>query len=398
MTLPGLVQHMTARLPTRRWLASFALAAVLSCVGAVPSLAQDYQGTTDSWGPLTASVSGGVLSAFQTKTGRVQSCAGKPDSGSAYDPQDITYAGEPVAVIGGKFHLEGTTHDDWGDPFHWTIDGLISFDGRELTGTATTAGDTVFEKACTGSWQFDAILAPRSSDLPVQRKFQPAANNRSFNPSVTFDYRHGVITHLTAGTEAQCAGGTVFDAQLNTTAYGLDPVRVDRAGRFRVATAVLDGYGVVQHIVLSGRVKGRTATGTVTAYRYSNLNGSALKCTQDSTWRSTTTAASVASGPAAYFDVEPLRYGRPGAWLYYLNVKLTGCAHANKARVAVAGGAAKTTGCRGHARLGPLTPKRTYRVSVTALKTRRGRVIRHAPAVAASVYLPGDDGDWIRVP
>ena len=51
-----------------------------------------------------------------------------------------------------------------------------------------------------------------------------------------------------------------------------------------------------------------------------------------------TISATLTGGPAAYFDLQPWRYGSPGAWTYYLVVKLTGCAHANQARVAVSGG------------------------------------------------------------
>src|SRR5947208_1897867 len=81
----------------------------------------------------------------------------------------------------GNFHLEGTTTDGWGDTFHWAADGLVSLDGREITGTVTTSGDTVFEKGCTGTWAFDAIVAAHQSALPVRRTFMPASNNRSFN-------------------------------------------------------------------------------------------------------------------------------------------------------------------------------------------------------------------------
>jgi hypothetical protein len=300
-------------------------------------------------------------------------------------------------VIGGRFHLEGTTRDDWGDPFNWTVDGSISLDGRELSGTATTSGDTVFDKGCAGTWRFDAIVPPHRAELPVRRTFTAADNNRLSNPQVTFDYAHGVIRHLTTYTQVECPDQSAFDAEVNTTAYDIDPVRVDKAGRFRAAGAVLDGYGVVNHFVLSGRIKGQVATGTVTADRYDSLSNQDVKCTGDSVWRSTSTASTATHAPAAFFDVDPMRYGHPGVWSYYLVVKVTACARANRARVALAGGAAKTTSCHGKVRLGPLTPRRAYRIKVTALKTRHGRVLRRAAAVPAEVYLPGEDGDWIRL-
>jgi hypothetical protein len=235
-------------------------------------------------------------------------------------------------------------------------------------------------------------------DLPVRRTFESVPNiNRAFNPQVTFDYSRGVIKHLTAGVGVECPDGGTYDAQLNTTAYDMDPVRVDKTGRFRIAGAVLDTYGTVNHFVLVGRIRGHRASGTMSSYRYTEMKGSLEKCARSTVWRSTTTQSTAANGPAAYFEVLPFRYGEAGAWSYYLIVKLTGCAHANRVRVSVAGGAVKTTGCHGQAKLGPLAPKRTYRVRVTALRTRGGRVVRREAAVPATVYLPGEDGDWIRL-
>jgi hypothetical protein len=40
---------------------------------------------------------------------------------------------------------------------------------------------------------------------------------------------------------------------------------------------------------------------------------------------------------------------------------------------------------------------RRYRVRVTALKIRGGKVVRRAGALPTEVYLPGEDGDWIRI-
>jgi hypothetical protein len=383
-------------MPTRRLFAALFLAVAMLGAIAAPTYATDYEGSTASWGKLTATVSDGTLTAFRTKTGRLQTCSGQPDDGSPYDPQDLQYAGEPVAVVGGKFHLEGTTKDDWGDPFHWAADGSVSLDGREISGTVTTTGDTVFAKGCVGTWNFDAIIPAHQVDLPVTRTFASVDNNRTFNPGVAFSYRRGVITHLTALSSVECPGGSVIDADINTTAYDLDPIRVDKAGRFSITGAVIDGYGVVNHYVLHGRIKGHVATGTLSAFRYDQLSDSNTKCTRDVPWKSTTRSSTAIRGPSVYFDVDAYRYGAPGAWSYYLQVAVTGCLHANRARVAVAGGPSKTVGCHHSVRLGPLTPKRTYRVKVTALRTGRGRVVRHAPAVSVSVYLPGEDGIWVR--
>src|SRR5258708_1502575 len=82
------------------------------------------------------------------------------------------------------------------------------------------------------------------------------------------------------------------------------------------------------------------------------------------------------------------RYGRPGAWDYYLIAKLSGCANGNGAPVRIVGGASKTVGCRGQAKLEPLTPKRTHRVVVSALLTRRRGPVKSGTAPRLTVHLP----------
>jgi hypothetical protein len=71
------------------------------------------------------------------------------------------------------------------------------------------------------------------------------------------------------------------------------------------------------------------------------------------------------------------------------------CSEANYAHVGIAGGPSQTIGCGGQVKLGPLTPRRNYEVTATAMFIRHGTVIHRGTAPALSVYLPGDDGNWI---
>jgi hypothetical protein len=59
------------------------------------------------------------------------------------------------------------------------------------------------------------------------------------------------------------------------------------------------------------------------------------------------------------------------------------------------GGPSQTIPCNGQVREGPLTPQRTYAVVVTVLLIRHGRTSHTASAPPLSVYLPGEDGNWI---
>ena len=369
----------------RRAVRTLVLALFVCVPAASPAAAQEFKGSTAYWADLTATVQDGRIVAFKTRTGRLQSCQGH----SGGDPQDIQITG-PVAIVDGKFHLEGVTKDGWGDPFTWSADGTVSLDGRDLTGTLRTSGVTTFGDRCEGEWPFEAIIAPSQARPPLKPTFRGTL--------VSFNYKAGVITNLTAQVGTTCPGGSVLGARLLTSASGIDPIRVDKGGRFRVAGGVIDDYGVVTRYVLTGRVTGRRAVGTVESYRYSDTNGKIDKCTRNDLWRAAMeTAPKVNRAPQAFYLVAPFRWGSPGAFSYYLIVKMSGCARANRVRVSIAGGPTSTTGCRGQVRLGPLTPKRRYRVRVTALKTRGARVLRRSPTVTSEVYLPGDDGNWIEI-
>lgn len=382
-------------MPSLRLLAPALVSLALTGATAAPASASDFKGQAAGWGAVTATISDGTLTAFRMHTGRFASCDGQPDPGSAADPQQLDYAGAPVQLTGGAFHLEGTSVDDWGDQFHWTVDGTLSLDGREITGTGSASGDTVFEKGCVGTWSFDAIVPSSGPRSPVRRTFAAVAGRGGYDPGVSFDYRDGVITHLTAGVGVECADTSVYGANMDSGADGLDPIHVDRGGHFRVQGTVLDEYGAVNHYVIAGRIRGKQASGTVHATRDAP-NGGAGRCTRDVTWRASAQRPP-APGPSAYFGVIPFRFGAPGAWSYYLVVKLNGCARAGKVQASVAGGPALTAGCHGQVRLGPLTPRRTYVTKVVPLALRGGRVTHRGRAVSTRVYLPGDDGNWIKI-
>ena len=99
---------------------------------------------------------------------------------------------------------------------------------------------------------------------------------------------------MTAYASTTCPEGSQVGAQLNTTAHRLDPVRV-RNGRFRIETDVLDDYGVVTHVVLTGRIKGAVASGRIDSRRRHAVDGRFDLWELHSVWISSASAA-VADG------------------------------------------------------------------------------------------------------
>lgn len=373
---------------TRRLAAIAGLSLALLVALCSPSFGAVYSGKTADFGALSATIANGTLTSFKTQTGRLHSCAGKPDNGSSWDPQDLVYSGPPVALNGGKVHLAGLSKDDYGDPFVWSVDGALSLDGTELTGTASVSGNTKFEKGCVGTWTFDAIIPPAK---PQVRR------HHTFTGTFSFDLDHGSVTHLTANVGVTCPDTSVLGAMVDTAAYGQDPIRLSKSGGFKLSGAVLDDYGVINHFKLKGHVHGHKATMSYRSTRTSTTNGKTSTCSGHGTEEATSESPTLSAAPSAFFNILPYREGRPGAWTYYLIAKLTGCANAQQVEVKVAGGPTKKTTCKGQTRLGPLAPQHTYTVRVTALRVKHGRVVGRTAAVPATVYLPGEDGDWIRL-
>jgi hypothetical protein len=380
---------LPARPAPRRLTAAAAVAMLIAVAFCTRANAQPYQGATAGWAGLSLAVGGGQLTAFTTSTGRVP-CTGT-GTGQDVDPVKVAMpVGGAVAVEAGRFHLAGQSTTDHGAAAEWTVDGAMSLDQREVTGTLTIDTTNVSGAACHGTFDLDAIVAPRATTTPRNATFTPAApTTAGYNPLVSFDYKNGAVTHLSAGLSVLCADTSVLGARLDTTAYRMDPIRPSRDGRFRIQGGVLDDYKVVNHFVITGRIVGRTATGTIDASRELDVNGVVSKCTRHIRWRATAVRPAAAAAPPVFFNVVPFRFGAPSAWRYYLIVKVTACSHARRARVSVVGGPSQTVACGKSARLGPLAPQRTYRVRVSA---RGGR---SAPVVP--VYLPGEDGDWVRL-
>ena len=369
-------------------------AVFIALATAAPALATSYQGDVDYWGRFTVTISDNKVVALQGKSGSIP-CG----DGTSINPVTFTLAA-PVPVTDGKFHVAGTTLDDYRHTITWSLDASVSIT-RTILGTVSLSGpDPTLRKVCSRTFRVAAIIPPRPLAPPVRTKFVDATPPKAGTaPQVSFDFRKGVVTHLSANAGTMC-GETSMGARLYTTAYGLDPVQVN-GGRFRIEADVLDDYSVVTHVVVRGRIAGRIATGTIDSSRYWDVNGTLVHCTQHLRWtaRSQGAPPSVGNAGGAYYEVAPYRYGRPGAWSYYLAVKPFTCLNRVTAvRFHVVGGPTRTVRCNTARKLGPLRPKQRYHLTATALRTRSGHVVRRTQLGDSVVYLPGDDAAWTPVP
>jgi hypothetical protein len=372
---------------------ALAVAVVIGVFGAGPAFATDYQGDVDSWAKFSVTIDNHEVTALGGTSGGVP-CG----DGVQIDPVAFALA-SPVPVTNGKFQAAGTAKDDYNDTVQWSLSASVSVT-RTISGTVTITGPEPATHAttCSKTFPVTAIIPPRNLAPKLTTNFvdatSPTANPVA--PAVYFDYRHGVITHLSANAGTDC-NQTEFPARLYTTAYRLDPVQVN-GGRFKVVADVLDDYSVVTHVIVTGRIKGKVARGTISSSRHWDVNGTVEHCTRHLRWVARSTHASPSIG-GAFYDVQPYRYGKPGAWHYYFAVRPYNCVnHVTAVRFAVGGGPSRTVACNALRKVGPLTPMRDYHITVTAIRTRRGKVIGKERLGTSLVYLPGDDAAWTPAP
>jgi hypothetical protein len=366
---------------------------VLGVFAVGPAAATGYQGDVDYWSKFSVTINNNTVTGLQGTSGGVP-CG----DGVQIDPVTFKLAA-PVPVTNGKFQAAGETTDDYNDTVQWSLSASVSVT-RTISGSVTVTGPEPATHATTCSRTFPvaAIIPPRNLSPKLTTNFvdatSPTANPVA--PAVYFDYRHGVITHLSANAGTECSQSE-FPARLYTPAYRLDPIQVND-GRFKVVADVLDDYGVVTHVIVSGRIKGKVARGTISSSRYWDVNGTREHCTRHLNWVARSSHAVTATG-GAFYDVQPYRHLESGGWRYYFAVEPHNCINRVFAvRFTIVGGPSRTVACNSIRKVGPLRPKRNYRIIVTGLRVGRNKVISKVPLGTLSAYLPGDDADWTPAP
>ena len=291
--------------PRRVWRLA-TLVGAFAVAFAMPSLAHatQFKGAVDYWGPITFTINGNTVTAIKGEGGGL-TCA----SGTSVDPVQIKLA-SPVSIVQGHFQAEGVGKTGWGTPNSWSLTATISI-RRVISGTVTTTAQTPTSEICKRSYQMSAVVAPRTAHSPPTTMYTPHQPSAA---QVRFDYRGGVVTHLVVVAPVICPDSTDYTAELDSVTYNLDPIQVNR-GRFRVTTDVLDGYGVVMHISMTGTINGRRAAGAISANRGQDIRGHVQNCAMHGSWSSElvpTAPAPTTTSSGAFYTVTPYRYGLPG--------------------------------------------------------------------------------------
>lgn len=268
----------------------FSAAAVTALAASAPAGAVVYSGRADgpAGGPAHVTITAGGLSGLRIETGRFQSCDGLGDQGPSNDPITISFNPyRPLTLSTARsFEVDGFATDDWGNPsMHWTITGSLSADGREVRGTITASGDTIYDSACVGAWPFDTVIvAPRPDAALSRPTFVPAGSAQ--RDRVAFTVAHGQLRELTGVAQASCPGAGRQRADIDTSADGHSPAAITR-GRFTASGVAAGADGQVVHYRVDGHVQGQRARGTIHAWwDYARATGQIAICQQLTRWSS----------------------------------------------------------------------------------------------------------------
>jgi hypothetical protein len=366
---------------------------------AVSASATDYKGDVDHLSILTLTIANGNVTALKGRA------TAQCQSGSA-EAVDITL-GAPVAIAGGRFHAEGQTGSS-GSTWSLTLDATVSPDTRKVSGTIAVTG-TNTAGPCSGTSTVSAIAMPASVSLPAKTTFVRGKPTGSTDPSVRFDYTGGRVFHLSARADTKCPSGASLGTTFSTTAYGLDPIRVN--GRaFRTETDVLNEYDIITHVVLVGSINGRKASGRIESEADSKTFG---HCVGHFDWTAYRPVKSPYAGASAATWIDVFRVRQRGHWTYYLQLGVSHCVGGMTAvRFKVLHVESKRVACARRrifvrtARL-MVKPKRRYTVVETGLIARNGRVVATKSYGTRRIYVPvrgepcytiGDDGNLTPCP
>jgi hypothetical protein len=170
-------------------------------------------------------------------------------------------AGTGVRLVGGRIRLRGQAPSAYypGGGAGYAVTGKIASDDHAVTGTIRLAnGWDPFVSGCSASYRFVAIPTPRPASgwgVPDGRDFT--------SPSVSFDYRSRTVRRLVVRASFDCGEGP--DPSVDSADLSADPsvIRTTSAGRWSLDRYVLDGYGKIVRLEMTGRIDGARAGGRI---------------------------------------------------------------------------------------------------------------------------------------
>jgi hypothetical protein len=282
-------------LSVRAGLGTLALLGAAPASAAAVPYAVQVAGTsaTAYWHPMLT-LDGQTVTGFSMQAVPQQCTTTTPSQISNDESFDITLpAATPIS--GGQFTFQDQAPSSYGQHINGqdyvgsvTVTGVVTttLGGQtSITGSVALAGasDPV-NSGCSGSWTFTAIpkVTQPPWGVPTKRNF--VGYSASAHQGLSVDYRSGVISDLVIEDNFTCAGQE-DGAEIHAGDYGFADIHTSAGGSFRMRTLVLDEYGYIVGIDLTGRVNGQRASGRILISEpgtdYFQLGQAGKRCTGD---------------------------------------------------------------------------------------------------------------------
>jgi hypothetical protein len=367
-------------------------------------------GATAYWKP-TLTLGGQTVTGFSMQVVPQQCATTTPSRISNDESFDITLpAATPISQ--GRFTFQDQAPSSYGQHINGqdyvgtaTVTGVVTttLGGQtSITGTVTLEGASdPFNSGCSGSWTFTAIpkVTQPPWGVPTKRSF--VAYSATAHQGLSFNYRSGVVRDLVIEDNFTCAGQE--DAvEIDAADYGFADIHTSASGSFQMKTFVLDEYGYIVRIDLTGRVKGHHASGRILmsepASGYFQLGQAGKTCTGDAPWNATYPSALV-HAPEAFFQWIAIRVPAGAAYHYYFAVAGLRCTNGATEVALTVAGRTRIVACSQSIAWAsrPLTPGVSYNASAQAIAASRGRVRARGVSVSEELLMPSADSAWIPI-
>jgi hypothetical protein len=213
---------------------------------------------------------------------------------------------------------------------------------------------------------------------------------------VSFDYSNGVVTDLRVETNFVC-GNSTDEAEVLASDYGAQSIHANRAGRWQMSSDVLDEYGRIVKLDMTGRVSSRTASGRMQISEPNGLNGfDGAACHAHHPWTAARPTPPAPPGPQAFFSWDAIRASFGASYRYYFAISGLSCSHgATDVQISI-DGRQTTVSCHNSEAWasGPLAPGRQYRATATAIRVIGGRTVNKGAPVTETLTMPGTGDHW----
>ncbi|MGO9954926.1 MAG: hypothetical protein ACLP50_02945 [Solirubrobacteraceae bacterium] len=399
----------------RTWIFAALFALAVSLTGSATAMAAPVgyilqvagTGPTAYWKPKLV-LDGQTLTSFTMQAVPQQCATTTPSQISSDESFNITLPA-PVSLSNGGFSFQDQAPSSYSGA-NWsataTVNGNVTttLGGHVyITGTVTLAnGQDPVNSGCSGSYQFTAVpeVTQPAWGVPTDRSY--VSYDATSHQGLSFNYRGGVVSDLVIEDNYTC-DGQEDGSEINAADYGFEDIHTTATGSFQMQSLVLDEYGYIVEMTVTGRVSGAKASGRIEVSEpgnnYFQLGQAGKTCSGDATWSTARAGAGGSSSPEAFFNWAAIRVPVGASYDYYFAIAGLRCAKGATEVALTVSGHTRIAPCSPSSAWasGPMSAGVTYSVSAQALRDSRGRITARGPLVAEQLAMPAANDGWIPI-